>query len=130
MRSFLDLANTGFYDGSPFHRVIAGFMIQGGRSAKGEPAPRKLAAEFNDRLHEPGVLSMARLGNDVDSATSEFFIVHARSPHLDRNYTAFGKVVSGFEVVDAIARTRVRGSEPVEPQRIERVVVYPAAEGR
>lgn len=127
VRNFLDLSNTGFYDGSPFHRVMAGFMIQGGGSASGAAAPRKLQAEFNDRAHEPGVLSMARLPGDVNSATSEFFIVHARSPHLDGQYSAFGRVVEGMDVVDAIARCKVRGTQPVEPQRIERVVVYRVA---
>ncbi|MEM9801236.1 MAG: peptidylprolyl isomerase [Planctomycetota bacterium] len=97
VRNFLDLAGSKFYDGSAFHRVIPGFMVQGGQSKEGTPAPRKLEAEFNSRKHTAGVLSAARLGNDINSATSEFFLVHETSPHLDGNYTPFGQVVSGMD---------------------------------
>lgn len=102
VRNFLDLCASGYYDGSPFHRVIPTFMIQGGRAKDGSPAPRKVNAEFSQRPHERGVLSAARLGNDVNSASSEFFIVHEASRHLDGNYSAYGKVISGMDAVDGI----------------------------
>lgn len=104
VRNFLDLCATGFYDGSEFHRVIPGFMIQGGQAKDGRAAPRKLEAEFSSRRHDAGVLSAARLGSDINSATSEFFVVHKPSPHLDGNYSAFGKVVWGMESVDNVVR--------------------------
>ncbi len=100
VRNFLDLASKGFYDGSPFYRVIPLFMVQGGRAASGEAAPRKLDAEFNSRNHDAGVLSAARLPNDINSATSEFFIVHRNAPHLNGKYSAFGKLISGMDAVD------------------------------
>lgn len=102
VRNFLDLCASGFYDGSPFHRVIPTFMVQGGRSKDGKPAPRKVDAEFSQRPHEAGVLSAARLGNDVNSASSEFFIVHRASRHLDGNYSAYGRVITGMDAVEGI----------------------------
>jgi len=105
VRNFLDLCSSGFYEGSAFHRVIPGFMAQAGRSKDGKPAPRKVQAEFNSRRHVAGVLSAARLGNDMDSAESEFFIVHRTSPHLDQTYSAFGQVITGMEAVEAIVDT-------------------------
>ncbi len=102
VRNFLDLCASGFYDGSPFHRVIPSFMVQGGRAKDGKPAPRKVDAEFSQRPHEAGVLSAARLGSDVNSASSEFFIVHRASRHLDGKYSAYGRVVSGMDAVDGI----------------------------
>ena len=105
VRNFLDLCDSGFYEGSPFHRVIPGFMAQAGRSKDKKPAPRKVQAEFNSRRHVAGVLSAARLGNDMDSAESEFFIVHRTSPHLDGTYSAFGQVLTGMEAVEAIVDT-------------------------
>lgn len=105
VRNFLDLCDSGFYEGSPFHRVIPGFMAQAGRSKDEKPAPRKVQAEFNSRRHVAGVLSAARLGNDMDSAESEFFIVHRTSPHLDGTYSAFGQVLTGMEAVEAIVDT-------------------------
>ena len=120
VRNFLDLAYTGFYDGKTFHRVIPGFMIQGGDptgTGTGN-GPRRLKAEFNAKKHEKGVLSMAR-SSDPNSASCQFFIMHERSPHLDGQYSAFGKVTSGVEVVDKIAKTKTRpGDKPVEPQTI------------
>lgn len=112
VRNFLDLAYRGFYDDNHFHRVIPGFMVQGGGEKPDRPAPRRLKNEFNDRRHVAGVLSMARLGVDTkdasgnvipqyDSATCEFFIVHKTSPHLDGKYTAFGRVVLGMDAVEA-----------------------------
>ena len=104
VRNFLDLCGSGYYDGSPFHRVIPGFMVQGGKAKDGSAAPRKLDEEFNSRRHGAGVLSAARLGNDINSAGSEFFIVHRSSPHLDGSYTAFGQVIEGMDSVDQIVR--------------------------
>ena len=134
VRNFLDLSYTGFYDESQFHRVIPGFMIQGGRSKGGLPAPRTLDAEFTDRKHTPGVLSMARLSGQPNSATSEFFIMHARYPSLDGKYSAFGKLIEGIEVVNQVVVTgnnalmRMQPNSPVAqtpmtPQIIERALV-------
>jgi len=110
VRNFLDLCASGFYDGSPFHRVIPGFMAQVGRSKDGTPAPRKLKAEFNSRRHVAGVLSAARLGNDLDSAESEFFIVHRPSPHLDQTYSAFGQILTGMDAVERVVQA-VEGNQ-------------------
>ncbi len=105
--NFKKLVSEGFYDGSCFHRVIEGFMIQGGQSATGERADT-IVGEFasnghnNSIKHERGVISMARATNP-DSASSEFFIMHEDAPHLDGEYAAFGRVVEGMDVVDAIA---------------------------
>jgi len=119
VRNYLDLAYSGNYDGTIFHRVIAGFMIQGG----GNNAKRTLAAEFTDRHHDRGVLSMARLPNSVDSATCQFFICHAPSPHLNGQYSAFGKLVSGYATLDAIANTPAPNSQPVTEQKIIKATV-------
>ena len=110
VKNFKDLAKTGFYDGTIFHRVIPGFMIQGGdpntksddRSAHGMGGPGySINAEFNDTLHKRGILSMAR-SQDPNSAGSQFFIVVKKSSFLDGKYTAFGKVLSGMAVADQI----------------------------
>jgi len=112
VKNFLDLARKGFYDGTTFHRVIPGFMIQGGDPNTRDPsAPRErhgtggpgyqIKAEFNDTPHQRGVLSMARSQNP-DSAGSQFFICVAESSFLDRQYSAFGRVVRGMEVADKI----------------------------
>ena len=110
VKNFKDLAKKGFYDGTIFHRVIPGFMIQGGdpntksddRSAHGMGGPgHTIEAEFNDTLHKRGVLSMAR-SQDPNSAGSQFFIVVKKSSFLDGKYTAFGKVLSGMAVADQI----------------------------
>jgi len=114
VENFKTLARKSFYDGTAFHRVIRGFMIQGGdpltkdnanadRWGTGDPG-YKIKAEFNDRKHVRGVLSMAR-SNHPDSAGSQFFICHATAPHLDGQYTAFGKVIKGDEVLEKIATT-------------------------
>jgi peptidyl-prolyl cis-trans isomerase B (cyclophilin B) len=104
--NFLQLARDGFYDGVIFHRIIPGFMIQGGcpEGTGTGSGPRQLKAEFNDREHHPGVLSMARSANP-DSASSQFFICLERDhcKHLDGQYTAFGKVTGGMDVVGQIA---------------------------
>jgi peptidyl-prolyl cis-trans isomerase B (cyclophilin B) len=131
VRNFLDLSYTGFYDGTGFHRVIPGMMIQGGKAKPGTKAPRSVQAEFNDRKHVRGVLSAARLGHDVNSATSEFFVMHTRYPSLDGNYTAYGKLLEGETTLDLIVQTGnrafppsdPRGSTPTSPQIIERALV-------
>lgn len=107
--NFVDLAKEGFYDGLTFHRIISGFMIQGGDpSGNGTGgSDKEIKGEFssngitNDIAHDRGVISMAR-SNDPDSASSQFFIMHQDSPHLDGNYAAFGHVTSGIEIVDQI----------------------------
>jgi peptidyl-prolyl cis-trans isomerase B (cyclophilin B) len=112
VKNFLDLAKKGFYDGTTFHRVIPGFMIQGGcpntkdaskgKGAHGTGGPGyNVNAEFNDTSHKRGIVSMAR-SQDPNSAGSQFFIVVGDSTFLDRQYTAFGKVVRGMEVADKI----------------------------
>jgi peptidyl-prolyl cis-trans isomerase B (cyclophilin B) len=110
VKNFIDLAKKGFYDGTIFHRVIPGFMIQGGdpntknpdRSQHGMGGPGyAVKAEFNDKPHKRGTLSMARAA-DPNSAGSQFFICVAAASFLDKQYTAFGEVVSGMEVADKI----------------------------
>lgn len=111
VRNFDSLVSVKFFDGCAFHRVIPGFMIQGGDPNSkdkprnmwgfGDPSQTRVPAEFNNIKHERGVLSAAR-SNDPNSATSQFFIMVASAPHLDGQYTAYGKVVSGMEVVDRI----------------------------
>lgn len=108
--NFQKLASEGFYDGTKFHRVIPSFMIQGGdpntkdqpRELHGTGGPGySIDAEFNDIPHTPGILSMARSSNP-NSAGSQFFIMHERSPHLDRQYSVFGQVIEGMDVVEVI----------------------------
>ncbi len=136
VKNFVYLANSGYYDGVIFHRVIPGFMIQGGDpdgTGMGGPGYR-IKGEFtnnkfqNDLLHERGVLSMARKGSSYapasayNTAGSQFFIMHADSPHLDQDYAAFGKVIEGMDVVDAIANAQTgRGNRPVADQRMKKV---------
>jgi len=128
VKNFLDLAKKGFYDGATFHRVIPGFMIQGGDPGTKDPkAPRSqhgvggpgytIKAEFNDTPHKRGVLSMAR-SSDPNSAGSQFFICVADSPFLDRQYTAFGKLVRGLEVADKIV-SQARDSRDNPNERVE-----------
>ena len=127
VRNFLDLAHTGFYNGTTFHRVIPGFMIQGGDpdgSGSGN-GPRILKAEFNAKKHVRGVLSAARTP-DPNSASCQFFIMHAVAPHLDNQYSGFGQVVTGLEVVDKIATTPASQTRPTTPQVIERALVVKA----
>ena len=110
VRNFMDLVRTNFFDGLIFHRVIPGFMIQGGGfdSDFNQKEAKSIKGEFrangvkNDLKHERGVLSMART-SAPNSASSQFFIMHARAPHLDGQYAAFGKVYEGLEVIDKIA---------------------------
>lgn len=108
--NFEKLVSEGFYDGLTFHRIIPGFMVQGGDPLGNGMggAEKKIKGEFkangvdNDIKHERGVISMAR-SYDPNSASSQFFIMHADAPHLDGQYAAFGRVISGMEVVDEIA---------------------------
>ncbi len=128
VRNFLDLAYSGFYDGLTFHRVIPGFMIQGGdpEGMGSGGGPRRLKAEFNPKKHLRGVLSMAR-SRDPDSASCQFFIMHADYPALDGSYTGFGQVVTGMDAVDKIVETpRGQNDKPKEPQVIQRAVVVKA----
>ncbi|MCR4738921.1 MAG: peptidylprolyl isomerase [Lachnospiraceae bacterium] len=131
VRNFISLINKGFYDGVIFHRVIKGFMIQGGDpDGIGTGGPGySIKGEFysngfrNDLRHERGVLSMAR-SMMPDSAGSQFFIMHKTSPHLDGEYAAFGKVIEGMEAVDRIAETQTdRADKPVKPQIMKSVTV-------
>ena len=131
VNNFISLINKGYYNGLIFHRVIEGFMIQGGcpdgtgmggpgYSIKGEFAQNGFA---NDLKHEPGVLSMARAMHP-DSAGSQFFIMHKTSPHLDGAYAAFGKVTEGLDVVDKIATVPTAyGDRPYEDQVIKSMTV-------
>ena len=129
--NFIDLANKGFYDGLIFHRVIAGFMIQGGDpTGTGMGGPGySIKGEFymngfdNNLKHKRGVLSMARSMNP-NSAGSQFFIMHEDAPHLDKQYAAFGKVTEGMEVVDQIANTKVDYNDrPREEQKMASIRV-------
>jgi cyclophilin family peptidyl-prolyl cis-trans isomerase len=129
VRNFLRLAQAGVYDGMTFHRVVKGFAIQTGslstRGALGEKQHklvRTLEPEFNDTRHVRGVVSMAR-GDDPSSASTSFFIVTADAPSLDGQYTAFGRVVDGMEVVEAIEAAPVDGETPKEPIALNRVTV-------
>jgi len=110
--NFKKLAKSGFYDGTAFHRVIPGFMIQGGdpnskgndRSTygMGQPGQPTVPAEFSKVSHKRGIVSAARRGDDINSATSQFFICVADAPHLEGQYSVFGRVVEGMDVVDKI----------------------------
>lgn len=127
--NFEKLIGDGFYDGLTFHRIISGFMIQGGcpkGDGTGGPEER-IKGEFsangvpNDIKHVRGVISMARTDNP-NSAGSQFFIVHKDSPHLDGQYAAFGKVVEGMETVDEIADTETGyGGKPLKPVVIKKI---------
>ena len=123
--NFIKLAKKGFYDGLTFHRIIAGFMIQGGDpKGNGTGGPGyHIKAEFNDTKHVPGTVSMAR-SMDPDSAGSQFFICVAPCPHLAGQYTAFGKVIEGYDVVEKISKVKtLPGDRPVEPVIMEKVTV-------
>ena len=139
VENFKKLAREGFYDGTCFHRVIKGFMIQGGdpltkdarrESEWGTGGPGyKIKAEFNDRSHVRGVVSMAR-SQHPDSAGSQFFICHGDPRFLDRQYTAFGKLIRGDDVLEKIATTATRpGDRPVQRMAIETVQIVPAESG-
>ena len=131
VNNFISLVKKGFYDGLIFHRVINGFMIQGGcpegigtggpgYGIKGEFAQNGFE---NNLKHEPGVLSMARAMHP-DSAGSQFFIMHKNSPHLDGAYAAFGRVIAGMDVVNEIAETKTDFEDrPREEQKIVKITV-------
>lgn len=129
--NFIDLVNHNYYDGLIFHRVIPGFMIQGGcPEGTGMGGPGYcIKGEFfyngvkNELKHKRGVLSMAR-SQSPNSAGSQFFIMHENAPHLDGQYAAFGKVTSGLEVVDAIAAVKTNHQDrPLEEQKIASITV-------
>ena len=142
VNNFISLVQNGFYDGLIFHRVIRGFMIQGGcpdGTGMGGPG-YTIKGEFsqngfsNDLRHTEGVLSMARAMHP-DSAGSQFFILHKNSPHLDGAYAAFGKITEGMDIVNKIAETATDYSDrPLEEQKMKKVTVdtmgveYPAPE--
>jgi peptidyl-prolyl cis-trans isomerase B (cyclophilin B) len=143
--NFKKLARDGFYDGTLFHRIIPGFMAQGGdpftkdatmesQWGTGDPG-YKIKAEFNDRKHERGVLSMAR-SQDPNSAGSQFFLMFGRSPHLDGQYTGFGKMLEGEETLAAIEKTPVgmsatgEQSKPREKVVLESVKIVPRSEAQ
>ena len=137
VQNFVDLAASGFYDGTFFHRVIPGFMIQGGDpNTKGPEDPmhpygtggsgKNINAEFNDVSHKRGILSMARSQNP-NSASSQFFIVVKDSTFLDNQYSAFGEVVSGMEVADKIANApRGANDRPNQPIHIKKILLTQA----
>jgi len=136
VENFKTLAKKGFYDGTCFHRVIKGFMIQGGdpltkdaskeaRWGTGDPG-YKVKAEFNNRSHTRGVVSMAR-SQDPDSAGSQFFICHGDPKFLDNQYTAFGKLIKGDDVLEKIATTPTKpGDRPVTRMAVESIKIVPA----
>ena len=131
VNNFIALIKSGYYDGIIFHRVIKGFMLQGGDpTGTGMGGPGySIKGEFdsnafkNDLKHDEGVLSMAR-SMAPDSAGSQFFIMHKKSPHLDGQYAAFGKVIEGMEVVNKIATSKTgRQDRPVEEVKLNKVTV-------
>src|SRR5438067_2245955 len=141
VENFKKLARSGFYDGTAFHRIVKGFMIQGGDPLTKDPAKEsrygtgdpgyKINAEFNDRSHQRGVLSMAR-SNDPNSAGSQFFICLGDASFLDHKYTAFGKLIKGDDVLTKLgdAETVPSGggekSKPVQRQGVESIKIVPA----
>lgn len=138
--NFITRAESGFYNNTQFHRIIPGFMIQGGdpNSRDGDPTNNgqggpivNIPHEFNDTKHVPGILSMARISNPAAGAGSQFFIMHGDSPNLNGKYTAFGKVTKGMDVVNEIATVKTYGNQkpqlrdhPVKPVVIRRIEVF------
>jgi len=141
IENFKKLARSGFYNGTMFHRIVKGFMVQGGDPTSKDPAKEnsyamgdpgyKIKAEFNDHSHQRGVLSMAR-GPDPDSAGSQFFICLAAVPRLDHQYTTFGKLIKGDDVLEKIGNTSVvpnsmgEVSKPTKRVTIEKIDIVPA----
>jgi len=135
--NFLEYVARGHYDGTVFHRVIKGFMIQGGdpltkdetkqnRWGTGDPG-YKIKAEFNERSHKRGVISMAR-SQDPDSAGSQFFICHGDPSFLDRQYTAFGKLIKGDEVLEKLATCKTGSQDrPAQRQGVESIKIVDRA---
>ena len=141
VENFKKLARSGFYDGTAFHRIVKGFMIQGGDPLTKDPAKEsrygtgdpgyKIKAEFNGRSHERGVLSMAR-SSDPDSAGSQFFICLANVSRLDHQYTTFGKIIKGDDVLGKIGDTEVTTSDsgerskPTKRVTVDSIKIVPA----
>ena len=140
IENFKKLARSGFYDGTIFHRIVKGFMIQGGDPLSKDPAREdrygtggpgyKLKAEFNDHLHERGVISMAR-ETAPDTAGSQFFICLESQPMLDHQYTTFGKLIKGDDVLEKIGNTPVtlshgEMSKPTKRVTVEKIDIVPA----
>ena len=137
VENFKTLAKKGFYDGTAFHRIIKGFMVQGGdpltkdetkqnRWGTGDPG-YKIKAEFNERSHKRGVISMAR-SQDPDSAGSQFFICHGDPSFLDRQYTAFGKLIQGDDVLEKLATTKTGFQDrPEKRQGVESIQIVDRA---
>jgi peptidyl-prolyl cis-trans isomerase B (cyclophilin B) len=141
VENFKSLAQKGFYDGTAFHRIVKGFMIQGGDPLTKDPKMEgrwgtggpghTIKAEFNDRSHQRGVLSMAR-SNDPDSAGSQFFICLGDASFLDRNYTAFGRLIKGDEVLGKIGESQVamsssgERSKPVSRVGVDSIKIVPS----
>ena len=141
VENFKKLARQGFYDGTAFHRIIKGFMAQGGDPLTKDPSKEsrwgtgdpgyKIKAEFNKKPHERGVLSMAR-SSDPDSAGSQFFLCFGKVSQLDGQYTTFGKVIKGDDVLDKLANVQVamsnsgERSKPVNRVALESVKIVPA----
>ncbi len=134
VENFKKLARQGFYDGTASHRLIPDFMIQLGdpltkdptmeaRWGSGDPG-YKIKAEFNERKHVRGVASMAR-SRDVDSAGSQFFICFSTKPHLDGQYTTFGKLIKGDDVLDKLEKAPVNGSKPITRVSVESIKIVP-----
>jgi peptidyl-prolyl cis-trans isomerase B (cyclophilin B) len=141
VENFKKLARSGFYDGTAFHRIIKGFMIQGGcpntkTGASGMPGTGgpgwQVKAEFNAKSHVRGVISMAR-SSSPDSAGSQFFLVHGDAKFLDRQYTAFGEIIAGDDVLEKLANVPTKSggggekSTPIERVALESVKIVPAA---
>jgi peptidyl-prolyl cis-trans isomerase B (cyclophilin B) len=141
VENFKKLAREGFYDGTAFHRIMKGFMIQGGcpntkKGARGIPGTGdpgyKVKAEFNDRPHVRGVISAAR-SQDPNSAGCQFFIVHGDARFLDKQYTAFGQLVKGDDVLERIANVPTKSggggekSTPIDRVEVESVTIVPAS---
>ena len=141
VENFKKLAREGFYDGTAFHRIIKGFMIQGGcpntkAGASGMPGTGdpgyKIKAEFNDKSHVRGVISMARAAHP-DSAGCQFFICHGDAKFLDRQYTAFGQLIKGDDVLERIANVPTKSggggekSTPIDRVAVESIKIVPAA---
>ncbi len=138
VENFKTLAKKGFYDGTAFHRVIKDFMIQGGDPLTKDPKKEpmwgtgdpgyKIKAEFNERSHKRGVISMARSQNP-DSAGSQFFICHGNPTFLDRQYTAFGKLIKGDDVLEKIGTTKTHPPDrPDKRMGVESIKIVPANE--
>jgi peptidyl-prolyl cis-trans isomerase B (cyclophilin B) len=131
VRQFLRLASSGVYNGTSFHRIVKGFVIQGGHmptrreplDEKQQTYVRNLQPEFTATPHDRGILSMARLADDPASGSSSFFIVLAPTPSLDGKYTVFGRVVSGMEVIERIEAVPLNGEEPVTRIEVSRITL-------